>query len=339
MSVEISAVKTSEPHRDGPARWVQLIPHLVLLLVVAIVVTVSSLTPDSVVEIPISCRPALSESDGLELFGGFWVVEEMWLGSQLEFSEQHEMSKWDKASDRWNQGERPVSYQESNRIVRITPDHTFEITSELCDVADMVLTCRCRLTEMVYLTRFDPEGMGTVNAVPIAWDEEKEVVLKKLDAGESLRGLYSLNGKKMSIYLPGDSHGLRPREIPEVLSPTDRLFLLRRASDSESENVYYPVTWAESYYGKTDKINSDGTVNVLLDDGNPMGPQLEKIPVPLTTPIEKAVDPPRTEGTFTFCHTNGWIVQTVPPPEPEPVPKVKPHPALQWLRNQAEKLK
>ncbi len=70
-----------------------------------------------------------------------------------------------------------------------------------------------------------------------------------------------------------------------------------------------------------------------------MGPQLERIPVPLTTPIEKAVDPPRTERTFTFCHTNGWIVQTVPPPEPDPVPKVKPHPALQWLRNQAEKLK
>ena len=85
MSVEVLAQETSDAPRVGPARWGRLIPYLVLISVVSVVVTFASLTPGPVVEIPIPLPPALSESDGQELHGGFWGVEEMWLGATLNF--------------------------------------------------------------------------------------------------------------------------------------------------------------------------------------------------------------------------------------------------------------
>ena len=329
MSVEVPAVKTSEPPRVVLTRWERLIPYLVLVSVVAVVVAFSTLTPETVVEIPIPLPPALSESDGQELRGGFWVVEEMWLGSQVEFSEQQQISRAGQASDRFYRGERPVTFQTSTRLLRITSNQTFEITSQLRDVSNMVGTSRPRVTEMVYITRFDPVGMGTVNALPIAWNEEKGDVLKKLDAGESLKGLYAFNGNTMQVYLPGDTQAKRPTAIPKTLSPLDRLFRLSRFSPGPrgQENgvrSYYPPTWAEIYDWKTKMYNSDGSIIRVTDDRHYAGPQFNRIPVPYSTPIEKFVDPAHTKNNFLIHHTNGWIVQTPPLPEPPPPPRILP---------------
>ena len=85
MNIEVPAVKTSDAPRVGPARWGRLIPYLMLISVVSVVVTFASLTPGPVVEISLPPPPALSESDSQELHGGFWGVEEMWLGATLNF--------------------------------------------------------------------------------------------------------------------------------------------------------------------------------------------------------------------------------------------------------------
>ena len=120
MSDELPAVKTSEPPRVGPARWGRLIPYLVLISVVGVVVAFSSLTPEPVVEIPIPRPPALNESDGQELYGGFWVVKEMWLGSQLEYSREQEYGRKTQDYYRRSRGEPPVPFQYSKRLLRIS---------------------------------------------------------------------------------------------------------------------------------------------------------------------------------------------------------------------------
>ncbi len=315
MSVEVSAVKTTEPPRAGQARWGRVAPYLVLISVVALVVAFSIITPEPVVEISIPRPSALSESDGHQLRGGFWDVEEMWLGSKLEFSEQQEIAKGDQASDRFYRGERPVAYQGSTRRLRITSNQTFEITSLRYDVSGMSVTNEYESTEMVYITRFDPEGMGTVNALPIAWNEEKADVLKKLDAGESLKGLYEFNGNLMQVYFPGDTQAQRPAVIPKTLSSQDRLFMLRRIKGI----ISYPECWAELHDGHGQDLGINGVhFYIIPDDGR----QRKIISVPLTTPIRKAVDHRRTGEAdrlrlkweiVTFCHTNGWIVQTLLP--------------------------
>ena len=356
MSIEVPAVKPTEPPRVGPTGWGRFIPYLVLFSVVAVVVAFSTLTPETVVEIPIPLPPALSESDGQELRGGFWVVEEMWLGSQVEFSEQQEIiSAW-QASNRWTRGERPVTFQTSTRLLRITSNQTFEITSQLRDVSNMVGTSRPRVTEMVYITRFDPVGMGTVNALPIAWNEEKGDVLKKLDAGESLKGLYAFNGNTMQVYLPGDMKAKRPTAIPKTLSSQDRLFILRRALDFESDRrpiEDYPTEELPGTVGMDAKLTTDGTVEYRSHPDYYW--RVEDIPPPISRPIEKAVDPRRTGRMQAFLLPNGWIVHTEPPdppeppkfpespplprlPDPPPPPDNRPYPVLRWIYNQAKKL-
>lgn len=342
MIAPLPFVEASEPRVVRSTHWGRFIPYFVLISVFAMVFAFSNPTPEPVVENPIPHAPALDESEGQKLRGGFWIVEEMWLGSKLEFSAQAEWGRLSTEADRLDRGETPRIVLFSNRLARISSSHTLEVASRLVHVTNM-MTDGPWLTDMVFITRFDPEGMGTVNALPIAWNEEKEDVLKKLDAGESLKGLYSFNGGTMQVYLPGDTSMPRPTSIPKALNPADRLFTLNRYEerDERSLSFSYPPNWDDSYYGKTEKLNSDGTLAYHIIDGNPREGQVEMIPVPLTTPIEQAVDPPRTKRTFTFCHTNGWIVQTEPPPdpEPEPLPNNAPHPALQWIRDQAKKLK
>ena len=185
MIAPLPFVGTAEPQVVHSTRWARFIPYFVLIPVVAMVVAFFKTTPEPVVDIPIPRPPALDKSEGQKLQGGFWIVEEMWLGSKLEFSAQEEWGRLSTEADRLDRGEMPRTVLFSNRLARISASHTLEVASRLVHVTNRMMTDGPWLTDMVFITRFDPDGMGTVNALPIAWNEEKEDVLKKLDAGES----------------------------------------------------------------------------------------------------------------------------------------------------------
>ncbi len=329
MSVEVLAQETSEPPRVGPARWGRLIPYLVLISVVAMFVFFSKPnpalkpSPEPVVEIPIPRPPALSDSEAKDLRDGFWSIEELWLDRQLAYSHGLEMQ-------RFHQIEEPLRMMYARWTARLT-QNTLEVTSQRTErVGDTIyFESKPRLTQMVFITRFDPEGMGTVDALPISWNEEKGDVLNRIDAGESLKGLYEIEELYLWIYIPANADTPRLRQIPDKLSLGDRLFKLSRYSTgprSEENDVrsYYPPTWAEIYDWKTKMYNSDGSIISVTDDRHYAGPQFNRIPVPYSTPIEKFVDPAHTKNVFLIHHTNGWIVQTAPLPEPPPPPRILP---------------
>ena len=347
MSVDLPPEGTSNPPRVESSRWRRIAPYLVLVSVVVVVVAFSSVTPEPVAEIPIPRPPALDESDGQKIRAGFWAVTEMWIGSTLEYSEQEEEDEFrrqKKLQLEPNESSLPLECLEVT--ARISPKRTFEI-SRRSFVIETVTGNRTgkdtsQRTIMVFATRFDPDGMGTIDALPIAWNEEIEGVLENLDGSEALKGLYVINGNTMQVYLPGDTSSFRPRSIPKHLRPADRLFRLRRRSEGERSYVkYYPLDWPQKFDGTIQKINTDGTVEFRSFDGNDCIMRVEQLPHPLTTPIEQAVDPPRSKRTFTFCHTNGWILQTEeeenPPPIP-PLPSNAPPPVIQWIRKQLQKL-
>ena len=146
MSIELPSLETTNPPRVESTRWRKFGPYLVLISVITLVVAFSTPTPEPVVEIPIPRPPALDESDAQKLRGGFWNVEEMWLGAKLEFSEQAEIKCLSLATDRLERGEPPITARFSYRLARLTPHNTLEISSQQHESTNRVRTSKRLMT-------------------------------------------------------------------------------------------------------------------------------------------------------------------------------------------------
>ena len=327
-TIESSAVETTTSVVPPAPRWWRVLPILGIGLAVLIAAWMPPRRPTLPEDTSILRPAALDTASADELRNGLWCIEEMQLGQKTEFSRQ----------------------RQTNRSI---PGHLWRWTA--CVSRDTLEITSVNLlnnggpgdqTAMVFVVRYDPEGMGTLNALPIRWNDEKEDVLRRIDADESLKGLYDFNGGRMRIWIPGDASASRPTNIPATLSHADRLFELRRYPDREvsATPVLLPSRMPMDFKGTIHKINSDGTVEFTTLDGYDGIMRVEDLPQPITTPIEPYSHPPRSDRIFIFRHTNGWIVQTESPENPQPrrpsktvTPPV--NPALKWIREQAKKLK
>lgn len=308
--------------------WRACFPYLILGVVVMVFIAFTNGRPQPVMNESPQRLPSLDEESIKQLLGGPWLIREVWNGTQCVFSKQQEIARFDGVD--YSQLNTGMSWW-SARIEKGTLQIVSQRETRNRKSPELWTSGEWR-TEMVFVVRFDPEGLGTVDALPIDWNEEIEPIRKRIDAGESRKGLYKLNGREMRVYIPADT-GPRRTSIPEKLTPGDLLFAVCRYEENHRGGLFFPRDLPEKFDGKIQSLNADGTVDYISFDGHRMVMRVEQLPQPVKTPIAKAVDPPPTDKTITFCHTNGWIVQTEPGPPPVIPPIPRNIPPLQRLKN------
>lgn len=316
-----------------PARtfryWRACYPYLILGAVVMMIIALTNGRPQPVADEAPQQLPSLDEESIKHLLGGPWLIREVWNGQQCFFSKQQEIARFDGVDySKLNTGMSEWSARIEKGTLQIVSQRTVRSRKS----PEFWIGGQWR-TEMVFVVRFDSDGQGTVDALPIDWNEEIEPVRKRIDAGESRKGLYKLNGQELRVYIPADT-GPRRTSIPEKLAPGDHLFAVCRYEQNHRSGLSFPRDLPEKFDGKIQKINPDGTVDYISFDGHRMRMRVEQLPQPVKTPITKAVDPPPTDSTITFCHTNGWFVQTEPGPPPviPPLPNTGVHPFVKKLQ-------
>ncbi len=287
MSSSVPSETDAIPRRKWPIWWPFAALVVALLLIVAIP-GAKSIPDDGELPVTPLSSPSLDPAIAKSLRETLWYFDQQWFGPECVFD-----------SDRVGTGSVPFRPFEM-RYAIVTPD-TIEIhTLRFTRIVNGVPSPDVMRTEMVLVTKFDPEGGGTLDAVSIEWDEDKKLALQKIEAGDCRKGCYVVNDKTMAVYLArqGDP---RPTVIPGLIEYDN--ILARHPAGS-------PIPTPESHSMDSVLLR----VHRLSDEQLPLHMQdvTEELSVenskriatikPLKTPFE------RSDGG-SIRNANGWIVQ------------------------------
>ncbi len=272
-------------NRKWPTWW----PFAVLVVALLLIVSIPGAKPiPDDVDLPVTptqSHPAIDPAVAKKLRETLWSFDQQWFGPECKFDCQ-----------RW----RTSSNHNEIRYALITPD-TIEIHKiGVREVIKGVPHADVMRTEMVLVTKFDSEGGGTLDAVSIEWNEDKQLALQKIEAGGCRKGCYEVNDETMTVYLArqGDP---RPTVIPGLIEYDN--VLARHPAGSpiptpESHTMDSILLRAHRFSDEQLPLHMQS-----LTEGLSVEQQTRIISIkPLQTPVV------RHDG-FVIRHKNGWVVQ------------------------------